>query len=93
MSSLPRFLSLTIWALVVASETGLLIVLLLRKAWRSNAIFTSFVAFCVMRSCLIFYFGIVLKNLSMYLLLWWGAYLPQSVILIALVLEVIQSVL
>ncbi len=92
MNSIPRFLILMIWALVVASETGLLIVLSARRAWRSNAIFMSFIAFCVMRSCLIFYFGVAQKNLAAYLWVWWGAYVPQSILLIALVLEVIQTV-
>jgi hypothetical protein len=90
--SFSHTLNLTLWALVVACETCLMVVLLWRKAWRNNAAFTSFIAFCVLRSGLLLFANMVLKSLPAYLLIWWGAYPPQAVILIALVLEVVQIV-
>ena len=91
MSS-PQYspLLVIIWILVVVSETSLLFVLFRQKSWRSTAAFTSFIAFCVLRSFLLLYAGFILNCRSVYSLIWWGAYWPQSVLLIAVVLEVIQ---
>jgi hypothetical protein len=92
MTPLPYWVLFSLWLVVVAAETMLLGVLCWRKAWRENTAFTLFIAFCVVRSCLLLYAKCVLKSWSVYLLVWWGAYVPQSVLLIALVLEVIQIV-
>lgn len=92
MSPLQHAVIASLWAAVVASETVLLLVLLWRKAWRGNAAFTSFIAFCVLRSCLLLYANFVLKSSTEYFLIRWGAYLPQSVLLIMVVLEVIQII-
>jgi hypothetical protein len=92
MSPLQHSVIATVWALVVAGETALLVVLLRRKAWQENAAFTLFIAFCVLRSCLLLYANFVLKNWTIFFLIRWGAYVPQSILLIALVLEVVQIV-
>ena len=92
MSSLPYSLVFTLWMLVIAAETGLMILLLWRRAWRANPAFTVFVTFCVVRSCLLLCAKFMLKSSTMYGAIWWGAYIPQCVILIALVLEVVQIV-
>lgn len=85
-------LLVAIWAFVVASEFVLMFVLLWRRAWRENAAFTGFAVFCVLRSCLLLYAGLVLKSSRAYFLIWWGAYPPQTVLLIAIVFEVIQII-
>lgn len=90
--SLQYQLYVSVWVLVLICETSLLGVLLWRRAWRSNAAFVSFMAFCVLRSCLLFYFGFTNRGSSAYSLIQWGAYVPQCVVLVAVVLEVIQSV-
>jgi hypothetical protein len=93
MSSSYDPLVLTLWALVVASEGCLLLLLFWRRAWRDNAAFTGFIAFCVLRSCLLIYARFVLENSTAYVRVGWGAYALQSVLLIALVLEVVRIVL
>jgi hypothetical protein len=92
MSPLQHHVYVSVWALVLLCETSLLLVLFWRRAWRSNAAFVSFIAFCVLRSCVLFYSGFTLKGSTAYSLIRWGAYVPQSVLLIAVVLEVIQIV-
>jgi hypothetical protein len=92
MSPLSLSLVVTLWAIVVVAETSLLLVLCWRKAWRGNAAFTLFIAFCILRSCLLLWAKCVLKSWPAYSLIWWGAYVPQSVLLVALVLEVIQII-
>lgn len=92
MSGLPVSVIVGLWVLVIACETGLMLVLFWRKAWQTNAAFTAFIVFCVLRSCLLFCAGPVMQSSRGYFLIWWAAYVPQSVLLIALVLEVIQIV-
>ena len=92
MSSLPYAWVVAIWGSVVGAETCLLLVLLWRKAWRSNTAFVLFIGFCVLRSCLLLFARFVLKDWTAYSSVWWGAYVPQCVILIALLFEVIQTV-
>jgi hypothetical protein len=86
-------LSTALWALVVAAEVGLMLVLLWRRAWRDNAAFTSFIAFCVMRSLLLVFLQLTSKNpAEPYLVLRWGFYVVQFVLLIAVVLEVVKII-
>src|SRR5208282_3307903 len=70
----------------------LMLLLLWRRAWEENAAFTSFIVFCVLRSSLLFYAFLALKGTNGYLLLRWGAYAIQFVLLIAVVLEVVQII-
>jgi hypothetical protein len=90
LSNRPLFVAL--WALVLAAEGGLMLLLYCRKAWRDNAAFTSFIAFCVLRSSLLFYVFLALKNSTAYLVLRWGAYAVQFVLLIMVVLEVVKII-
>ncbi len=92
MSSFQHYSYISVWFLVLLSETSLLLVLFWRRAWRGNAAFASFITFCVLRSCVLFYSSFTLKGSMAYSLIRWGAYVPQSVLLIAVVLEVIQIV-
>lgn len=92
MNSPNQSLFVAIWVLVMAAEGSLLLMLLWRRAWRENAAFTSFVAFCVLRSSLLFYAFLAFKGTNAYLFLRWGAYAIQFVLLIAVVLEVVQII-
>jgi hypothetical protein len=92
MNSPNQSLFTAIWVLVMAAEGSLLLLLLWRRAWQENAAFTSFIAFCVLRSSLLFYAFLALKGTNGYLVLRWGAYAVQFVLLIAVVLEVVQII-
>lgn len=92
MSLSQHTINVTLWVLVVASEASLMLLLFWRRAWRDNAVFTAFITFCVLRSCMLLYVSLALKSLTAYLLIWWGAYIPQSILLIALVFEVVRIV-
>lgn len=92
MSLSSKSLYLALWAIVVAAECSLMLVLFWRKAWRENAAFTSFVVFCVLRSSLLLYAYLALRSSTAYFLLRLGAYPVQFVILIALVFEVVQII-
>ena len=70
----------------------LTLLLLWRRAWRENAAFTSFMAFCVLRSSLLLYANFALKGSSAYFFLRLGAYPVQFVLLIAVVFEVVQII-
>jgi hypothetical protein len=85
-------LVVAVWALVVAAEGSLMLLLFWRRAWRENAAFTSFIAFCVLRSSLLFYVFLASKGTATYFLLRSGAYAVQFVLLIAVVLEVVQII-
>ena len=84
---------LSLWVLVVAAELALMLVLLWRKAWRDNAAFTSFIAFCVMRSLLLVALRFASNNPEgPHLALRWGLYVVQFVLLIAVVFEVVKII-
>lgn len=85
-------LTMTLWALVIVSEGSLLYVLLWRKAWRTNPAFIAFIALCVLRSGLLLVAKFVLHSTTAYAWIWWVAYIPQSVILTSLLLEVMQII-
>ena len=80
----------TLWVLVMAAQGSLMLLLFWRRAWRDNAAFTSFIAFCVLRSSLLLYVYLAGKGTTAYVLLRSGAYVVQFVILIAVVLEVVK---
>lgn len=92
MNSSSQSVYLALWLIAVAAECSLMLVLVWRRAWRENAAFTSFVAFCVLRSSLLLCAYFVLKSSSIYLFLRWGAYPVQFVLLIAVVFEVVQII-
>ncbi len=92
MSLSSRSLFVALWALVVAAEGSLMLLLFWRKAWRDNAAFTSFIAFCVLRSSLLLYVYVASKGTPVYLLFRSAAYAVQFVILIAVVLEVVKII-
>lgn len=93
MSSPKQSLFVILWALVVAAEGSLMLLLLWRKAWHDNGAFTSFITFCVMRSFLLFYIQRASMNpTAQYLALRWGLYAVQLVLLIAVVLEVVKII-
>jgi hypothetical protein len=92
MSSLQYSLCVTLWVIVATSEASLMLLLFWRKAWRDNSAFTAFVIFCVLRSSLLLYAWFALRNSTAYSLIWWGAYVPQAVLLITLVFEVVRIV-
>ncbi len=92
MSLLNRPLYIAIWALVVSTELFLMLLLVWRRAWRENAAFTSFIAFCVLRSSLLLYVYFASMGKEAYILLRWGTYGIQFVLLIAVVLEVVQII-
>ncbi len=92
MSSLHHPPVVLLWALVGGAEGSLLLLLVWRKAWQENFAFTSFIAFCVLRSCLLSQMWFVKMNSTGYVLLRWGAYAPQLVLLIAVVLEIVQII-
>ncbi len=85
-------LLVALWTLVVGAEGGLMLLLFWRRAWRDNAAFTSFIAFCVLRSSLLLYVFLTSKGTSAYLLFRSGAYAVQFVLLIAVVLEVVKII-
>jgi hypothetical protein len=87
-----KTLYLALWAVVVAAECSLTLVLFWRRAWRENAAFTSFMVFCVLRSSLLLYAFFALKSSSACFFLRLGAYPVQFVLLIAVVLEVVQII-
>ncbi len=87
-----KYLFVALWALVVAAEGSLMLLLFWRRAWRDNAAFTSFIAFCVLRSSLLFYVFLASKGATAYVLLRSGAYAVQFVLLIAVVLEVVKII-
>jgi hypothetical protein len=74
----------------MAVESSLMLLLFWRRAWRENAAFTSFIAFCVLRSSLLLCGCIAGNSLTTFLLVRSVAYAVQFVILIAVVLEVVQ---
>lgn len=92
MSLLNRPLYIAIWALVVSAELFLMLMLVWRRAWRENAAFTSFIAFCVLRSSLLLYVYFASMGKDAYIFLRWGTYGIQFVLLIAVVLEVVQII-
>jgi hypothetical protein len=92
MNSSSQSVYLAIWILVVAAQCTLMLVLVWRRAWRENAAFTSFIAFCVLRSSLLLGTYFVFKSSSLYLFLRWATYPVQFVLLIAVVLEVVQII-
>ena len=92
MSSLPHPPVAVVWALVGGAEGSLMLLLIWRKAWQDNAAFTSFIGFCVLRTCLLSHMWFVKMNSTGYVLLRWGAYAPQLVLLIAVVLEIVQII-
>ena len=92
MSLSDKSLYLALWAIVVAAECSLTLVLLWRRAWRENAAFTSFMVFCVLRSSLLLYAFFALKSSSVYFFMKLGAYPVQFVLLIAVVFEVVQII-
>src|ERR1039458_3761329 len=79
-----------LWVLVMAAQGSLMLLLFWRRAWRENAAFTAFITFSVLLSSLLFYGSIAGNSLTTSLLVRSGAYAVQSVLLIALVLEVVQ---
>ncbi len=92
MTPSAKSVFLALWAVVVVAECGLTLLLFWRRAWRENAAFTAFMAFCVLRSALLLYANFALKSSSAYFFLKLGAYPVQFVLLIAVVLEVVQII-
>ena len=76
----------TLWIVVMVSQGYVLGLLLGRKACRDYPAFTAFMAFCVVRSTVLFY--LAHNAMWLYRPVKWAAYIPQLVILVALVLEV-----
>jgi hypothetical protein len=79
-----------LWVFAVLMETGLLGLLLWRSAYRRYPAFTVFVAFCVLRSTVLLWLWYRAAWLCVPVK--WGAYVPQLVILLMLVMEVFEAV-
>ena len=78
----------TLWFVVMVAQGYVLGLLLGRKGCRDYPAFTAFIAFCVVRSTVLFY--LAHNAMWLYRPVKWAAYVPQFVILVALVLEVFQ---
>jgi hypothetical protein len=74
-----------LWIGVMITQGCLLAILLRSRGYREYPAFTTFVAFCVLRSSVLFYIANHFHQL--YMPAKWLAYVPQLAILIALVLE------
>jgi hypothetical protein len=77
----------SVWGAVMVAESGLLLLIVVRKAYKDYPAFSSFVAFCVARSFLLLFFREAHPGL--YVMAKWLAYVPQVAILLAVVLEVL----
>ena len=88
MKSLLHNLTMGIWLSVMITQAGLLVLLLRRKAWREYPAFLSFIVFSVVQSSLLASVYACGKNWKLFSAITYGAYIPQFVILVALVLEV-----
>jgi hypothetical protein len=86
VSTYPQVFT-SLWIAVIVAESGLLVLLLARKAYREYPAFSTFVLFCVARSFVLFY--VSRDYPSAYQPVKWMAYIPQFAILIAVVLEVL----
>lgn len=75
-----------LWGAVICAQTGLLILLIARKAYKEYPAFVAFVSLCVARSFVLLY--VRYQHPALYGLVKWLAYVPQLAILIAVVLEV-----
>jgi len=89
LSSNPALVSL--WIVVMLAQGYVLALLVGREAYRQYPAFTAFVAFCVVRSSLLFYLAHHATPLLFDKVVW-VAYAPQLVLLIMLVLEVFRIV-
>jgi len=89
MNSFLQAWNLVVWTLVFLAEGALALLLFWRGGWRSNRAFTAFISFCTLRSCLLY---CARGSAPLSSAIWWSCYPLQSVLLIALVLEVVQVV-
>jgi hypothetical protein len=75
-----------LWIAIMITQAYVLALLAGRNGYREYPAFTTFIAFCVARSTVLFYLSHFAERL--YLPVLWLAYVPQFIILIAFVLEV-----
>lgn len=80
----------SLWIAVMLAQGYLLGILLGRYAYRDYPAFSAYVGFCTIRSLVLFY--IANNDMEHYGAVVWGSDLPQSVFLIALLIEVFRGV-
>jgi hypothetical protein len=78
----------SLWICVMLAQGYVLGLLLGRGFRRDYPAFTAFMAFCVLRSLVLFY--VAHEAMDLYQIVLWGSYLPQLVLLIMLVVEGFQ---
>jgi hypothetical protein len=82
-------LLVSLWIVIILTEGYLLGILLGRHAYRVYPAFTAFVGFCTIRSLVLFY--IANNAMDHYYAVVWGSDLPQSMFLVALLIEVFRG--
>jgi hypothetical protein len=92
MSPLLHTITLWLWLSVMTTQAGLLLLLIRLGAWREYPAFVSFIAFSVARSSLLACVYVGGKNWTLFSVITYGAYVPQFIALIALILEVTRIV-
>ena len=76
----------SLWATVIVAEAAVFTMIVARKVYRCFPAFTGFVGFCVLRSLLLV--GLNITHRGLYSTVYWLAYVPQLVLVIALTLEI-----